>query len=78
MNSKFSLCSETSIGQVLAMKKTPCFKEMTSLTKGNFERDDDENCDAGTLGGKCCTSDQKCRAASNCNITNESTARTAV
>ena len=42
--------------------------EMTSLTRGNFQRDDGEDCDAGTLGDKCCTSDQKYTAGSECRL----------
>ncbi|XP_067938155.1 ADAM 17-like protease isoform X2 [Watersipora subatra] len=70
-NKKFSSCSSASIGQVLKNKKSDCFSEMTSSTKGNFRRDEDEECDAGLNGDSCCTADQRYTAGSTCSVTND-------
>jgi disintegrin and metalloproteinase domain-containing protein 17 len=56
-NQKFSECSRTSIGNVLASKASTCFTANNPC--GNYFVDEGEDCDAGFNGSRCCSSDCK-------------------
>ncbi|CAI8050023.1 ADAM 17-like protease [Geodia barretti] len=67
-HSMFSICSRTSIGQVLRSKAT-CFRDPDPC--GNFLIDDvTEQCDEGPISGPCCTPDCQLRDGAMCSDTN--------
>jgi len=68
-NIYFSPCSINGISEVLK-SKTECFSQEELKFCGNERIDDQEECDEGENGGKCCTSNCKLKPGFECSDSN--------